>query len=46
MAAIWSVLAFATLGDGDKAGELFSILNPINHAARERASTGTRWSRT
>ena len=31
-AAIWSVLAFAALGDGDKAGELFSLLNPINHA--------------
>ncbi len=30
--AIWSVLAFAALGDGDKAGELFSLLNPINHA--------------
>jgi cyclic beta-1,2-glucan synthetase len=29
--AIWSVMAFAALGDGDKAGELFSILNPINH---------------
>jgi cyclic beta-1,2-glucan synthetase len=34
--AIWSVIAFAMLGDGDKAGELFSILNPINHA-RTRA---------
>ena len=32
-APIWSVLAFAALGDGDKAGELFSILNPINHAS-------------
>jgi cyclic beta-1,2-glucan synthetase len=31
--AIWSALAFAALGDGDKAGELFSILNPINHAS-------------
>ncbi|MGH9829530.1 MAG: GH36-type glycosyl hydrolase domain-containing protein, partial [Blastocatellia bacterium] len=31
-AAVWSVLAFAMLGDGDKAGELFSILNPINHS--------------
>ena len=31
--AIWSVLAFAALGNGDKAGELFSILNPINHAS-------------
>jgi cyclic beta-1,2-glucan synthetase len=32
-AAIWSVVAFAALGNGDKAGELFSILNPINHAS-------------
>ena len=31
-AAVWSVIAFAMLGDGDKAGELFSMLNPINHA--------------
>ena len=31
--AIWSVLAFASLGEGDKAGELFSLLNPINHAS-------------
>jgi cyclic beta-1,2-glucan synthetase len=31
--AIWSVLAYAELGDGDKAGELFSLLNPINHAS-------------
>jgi cyclic beta-1,2-glucan synthetase len=30
--AIWSVLAFAALGDGDKAGELFAILNPLNHS--------------
>jgi cyclic beta-1,2-glucan glucanotransferase len=36
-AAIWSVLAFAMLGDGDKAGELFSILNPINHASTRAA---------
>jgi cyclic beta-1,2-glucan synthetase len=35
-AAIWSVMAFAALGDGDRAGELFSILNPINRA-RTRA---------
>ncbi|HKC51351.1 MAG TPA: glucoamylase family protein [Myxococcota bacterium] len=32
-AATWSLIAFAMLGDGDTAGELFSILNPINHAA-------------
>jgi cyclic beta-1,2-glucan synthetase len=31
-AAMWSVIAFATLGQGDTAHELFSLLNPINHA--------------
>jgi cyclic beta-1,2-glucan synthetase len=30
--ALWSVIAFAMLGDGDRANELFSMLNPINHA--------------
>ena len=25
-------MALATLGEGDKAAELFSLLNPINHA--------------
>lgn len=32
-AAIWTVIAFAMLGDGDRAGELFGLLNPINHAS-------------
>ena len=27
------MIAFAALGDGDRAGELFAMLNPINHAA-------------
>jgi cyclic beta-1,2-glucan synthetase len=36
-AAIWSVMAFAMLGDGDKAGELFSMLNPINHSSTPAA---------
>lgn len=31
-AACWVVMAFALLGDGDKATELFDLLNPINHA--------------
>ena len=31
-AALWSVMAFAGLGEGDKAAVLFWILNPINHA--------------
>jgi cyclic beta-1,2-glucan synthetase len=35
--AIWSVIAFAALGDGDRAGELLSLLNPVN---RTRAATG------
>ena len=35
-AATWSVMAFAALGEGDKAAELFSLLNPINHS-RTRA---------
>ena len=30
--ALWSVMAFAALGEGDKAAPLFSLLNPINHA--------------
>ncbi len=32
-AAIWTVMAFAALGDGDRADELFSILNPINRTS-------------
>jgi len=32
-AAMWTTLAFAMLGDGDMAAELFSLLNPINHAS-------------
>ncbi|GAA0541340.1 glucoamylase family protein [Rhizomicrobium palustre] len=31
-AATWSIIAHASLGHGDKAAELFSLLNPINHA--------------
>jgi cyclic beta-1,2-glucan synthetase len=31
-AALWSVMAFAALGEGDKAADLFSLLNPIHHS--------------
>lgn len=31
-AAMWAILAFARLGEGDKAAGLFALLNPINHA--------------
>jgi cyclic beta-1,2-glucan synthetase len=32
-AAAWSVIAFAELGQGDRAAELFALLNPINHSS-------------
>jgi cyclic beta-1,2-glucan synthetase len=32
-AALWSTLAFAQLGDGDRAGDLWSLINPINHSS-------------
>jgi cyclic beta-1,2-glucan synthetase len=32
-AAVWNILAFAMLGDGDRALELFRMLNPITHAS-------------
>ena len=31
-AAMWAILAHTKLGDGDAAGRLFAMLNPINHA--------------
>jgi cyclic beta-1,2-glucan synthetase len=31
-AAVWTLIAYAMLGDGDRAGELFALLNPINHS--------------
>ena len=31
-AALWVLIAYTLAGDGDRAGELFALLNPINHA--------------
>lgn len=31
-AAVWAVIAFALQGDGDKAWELFELINPVNHS--------------
>ena len=31
-AAAWAIIAFAKLGNGDKAWELFDLINPINHS--------------
>ncbi|HVT38724.1 MAG TPA: hypothetical protein VHE78_06760 [Gemmatimonadaceae bacterium] len=35
-AAIWTVVAYAMLGGGDKAAELFAMLNPIAHTSTGR----------
>jgi cyclic beta-1,2-glucan synthetase len=32
-AAIWTVMAFAKLGDAQRAWELFSMINPVHHGA-------------
>ncbi|HEX7811371.1 MAG TPA: glucoamylase family protein [Burkholderiales bacterium] len=32
-AAVWCVIAHAMLGNGNRAAELFDMLNPVNHAA-------------
>jgi cyclic beta-1,2-glucan synthetase len=32
-AAIWTMIAYSMLGDGERAGELFALLNPINHSS-------------
>ncbi|MBW6514480.1 MAG: cyclic beta 1-2 glucan synthetase [Candidatus Syntrophosphaera sp.] len=37
-AAIWAIMAFAKLGDRQKAWELFTLINPVNHA-RNAAET-------
>ena len=34
--AIWSVIAWAMLGEGNRAHELFQMLNPINHARNHK----------
>jgi cellobiose phosphorylase len=30
-AAVWAAMAFAALGDGERAWELFTLINPVNH---------------
>jgi cyclic beta-1,2-glucan synthetase len=36
-AAVWNVLAYSMLGDGDRAVELFRMLNPITHSSSRAA---------
>jgi cyclic beta-1,2-glucan synthetase len=35
---LWGIVAFAMLGNGSRAGELFSVINPINHARSRTAA--------
>ena len=39
-AAIWAAMAFARLGDNRRAWELFTMINPVNHA-RSTEETAT-----
>ncbi|HEX7719827.1 MAG TPA: glycosyl hydrolase family 65 protein, partial [Woeseiaceae bacterium] len=36
-AAIWTTMAFAMMGDTEKAWELFALLNPVNHGNTREA---------
>jgi len=36
--AVWAAMAFAALGDSDRAWELLGIINPVNHASTPEAS--------
>ena len=39
-AAVWAIMAFAALGDGQRAWELLSLISPFNHASTaEKAAT-------
>ncbi|MFN0127423.1 MAG: GH36-type glycosyl hydrolase domain-containing protein, partial [Verrucomicrobiales bacterium] len=40
--AIWTVMAFAQLGETEKAWELFSLLNPVGHAADQAGANRYR----
>ena len=46
-ASVWTLMAFAAMGDGDKAGELFNMMNPIRRAdTLAKAELLTKWNRT
>jgi len=36
-AAIWAAMAFAALGDGERAWDLLALINPLNHARSPEA---------
>ncbi len=39
-AAIWAAMAFARMGDNRRAWELFTMINPVNHATSAAAAAG------
>jgi len=45
-AAVWTAMAFAALGDGDRAWELLSLVNPINHSPTPKAVETYKVDRT
>jgi cellobiose phosphorylase len=38
--AIWTVMAFAMMGENNRAWELFDLLNPVNHGATAKKIAG------
>jgi len=45
-AAVWTAMAFAALGDGKKAWELFDLINPIRHGDAADRRLGSRRTRS
>jgi cellobiose phosphorylase len=41
-AAIWSIMAFAALGDAKRAWELFTLINPVTHSATPESAARYR----
>jgi cyclic beta-1,2-glucan synthetase len=41
-AAVWTVMAFAALGDSQRAWELFSLINPVTHADTAKSAATYR----
>ncbi len=39
-AAIWATMAFAMMGDSERAWELYAMLNPVNHGSTPEAIEG------
>jgi cellobiose phosphorylase len=44
-AAVWAAMAFAAMGDRDRAWDLFDMINPVNHGNPQMQSTPTKSNR-